>query len=98
MYLPSLGHAFLLDLNHMGLLHPSINLKDIIIDKSKIDREKAKVKVSSHQKHAQNYENLICIGVDCRVDKDTLQYKEVTEEKKVKKNLKARDQRAGHSK
>ena len=63
----------------MGLLHPSINFKDII-DKSKTDRKKARVKVTSYQKHVQNYENLIWIGVDCRIDKVILQYKEVTEE------------------
>ena len=36
-----LANAFLLDLKHMGLLHPKLNLNDIILDKSKIDREKA---------------------------------------------------------
>lgn len=36
-----LTNAFLLDLQHMGLLHLSINLINII-DKSKIDREKAR--------------------------------------------------------
>lgn len=46
------------------------------------------MKVTSHQKHVHDYEHLNCIGVDCRVDKDTLQYKEVMEgngEKKIKK-------------
>ena len=83
-----LANAFLLDLKDIGFLYPSIPLKDIILDKSKIDREKARVKVTRYQKHVHGYDNLICIGVDCRVDKDTLLYKEMTEEnsdKKIKK-------------
>ena len=51
----------------MGLLHQSIDLEDITIAESKIDKEKARLKVTSHQKHVQNYENLICIGVDNRI-------------------------------
>ena len=49
------------------------------LDKSKIDREKARIKLSSHVKHVQEHEGLVCVGVDCRVDKDTLQYKVVEE-------------------
>ena len=71
-----LANAFLLNLKDMGFLNPSIPLKDIILDKSKIDREK----VTIHQKHVQDYDNLICIGVDCRVDKNILLCKEITEE------------------
>lgn len=41
-----LANAFLLNLQDMCFLHTSINLKDIIIDKSKIAREKAWVKVT----------------------------------------------------
>ena len=81
-----LSNAFLLDLQDMGFLNPSIPLKDIL-DKSKVDREKARVKVTRHQKHVQDYNNLICIGVDCSVDKDTLLYK-ITEENGDKKILK----------
>jgi len=83
-----LANAFLLDLQDMGFLNPSIPLKDIILDKSKIDREKARVKVASHQKHVKDHDNLICIGVDCRVDKDTLIYNEIEENgvKKIKKS------------
>ena len=68
---------FVLDLQHIGLLHPSINSKDIIIDKSKIGK-KARVKVTNHQNHVQSYKNFICIGVARRVDKDALQYKQIT--------------------
>ena len=70
-----LANAFLLNLKDMGFLNPSIPL-----NKSKIDREKARVKVTIHQKHVQDYNNLIYIGVNCKVDKDTLLYKEITEE------------------
>ena len=61
-----LTRAFLLDLKDMGFLNPNIPLKDVILDKSKIDREKARVKVTSQQKPVQDNDNLICIGVDCR--------------------------------
>ena len=39
-----LSNAFLSNLKDMGFLNPSIPVKDIILDKSKIDWEKAKVK------------------------------------------------------
>lgn len=84
-----LANAFLLDLKHMGLLHPKLNLKDIILDKSKIDREKARIKLSSHVKHVHQNENLVCVGIDCRVDKDTLQYKEVVDENGEKQRIRA---------
>ena len=83
-----LDNAFFLKLHHISLFHPSINLKNIInIDKSKIDRETATVKVSNHQKHLRYCDNLICIGVYCRVDKDTFQYKNVTERYNGNKKL-----------
>ena len=49
-----------------------------------------RVKLTIHQKYVQNYDNVICIGVDCKVDKDTLLYKEITEENddKIIKNVK----------
>ena len=62
-----LANAFLLDLQDIGFLNPSIPLKDISQDKSKIDREKARVKISFHQKHVENYDTIICNGVACRV-------------------------------
>ena len=67
----------LFDLKSMGLLIPSININDIIIDKCKVDRAKIKVKTTAQQKHDQSMENLICIAVDGRMDKDTLLYKEI---------------------
>ena len=67
----------LLYLKAMGLLIPSININDIIIDKYKVDSTKTKVKTTAQQKHDQSMENLICIAVDERNDKDTLLYKEI---------------------
>ena len=43
----------------MDILHQSINSKYIIIDKGKIRREKASVKLTSHDKHFQKSKNLI---------------------------------------
>nr|XP_047128271.1 uncharacterized protein LOC124808992 [Hydra vulgaris] len=42
----SLGNAFLLDLQATGLLVPNLNLNTVFIDKSKIDRQKTRVKKS----------------------------------------------------
>ena len=64
----SLANALLLDLKAMGLLIPSINMNDIIIDKCKVDRAKTKVKTTTQQKHDQSIEILICIAVDGRMD------------------------------
>lgn len=56
-----------MDLKAMGLLIPNINIGDIIIDKCKVK--------TAQQKHDGIVENLICIGVDGRMNKDTFLYK-----------------------
>ena len=38
------------------------------------------MKTNAYEKHNENVENLLCIGVDGRTDKDTLHYKESVEE------------------
>ena len=38
------------------------------------------MKTNAYEKHHENVENLLCIGVDGRTDKDTLHYKESEEE------------------
>ena len=43
------------------------------MDKCKIDRAKSKVKTNAYENHNENVENLLCIGVDGKTDKDTLQ-------------------------
>jgi hypothetical protein len=73
----SLANAFLLDLQAVGLLWPNLNLDTVFIDKSKIDREKTRVKSISQDKHMEDINSIICIGVDGKVDKDTLFYREV---------------------
>ena len=47
----SLGNALMLDLHAMGLFKSSVNLKQILMDKSKIAREKARVKNKSDELH-----------------------------------------------
>ena len=76
----SLANAFLLDLRAMDLLIPNTDMKNIYMDKCKIDRAKSKVKTNASENHNENVENLLCIGVDGRTDKDTLHYKESVEE------------------
>lgn len=73
----SLVNAFLLDLDAMHLLKSEINVQQIIADKAKIDREKKRVRVRSDEKHKETIEKLLCIGVDGKVDKDTLLYREI---------------------
>ena len=65
----SLGNALILDLRAMGLFKSSVNLKQSFMDKSKIDREKARVKNKSDELHKDRVENLICIGIDGKVSK-----------------------------
>jgi hypothetical protein len=82
----------LIDLQVMNLLNPEIKVKDLFIDKSKIDREKARVKVKSDEIHSEGLEKLVCIGVDAKIDKDTLLYKEITDKNGVVKLKKERGQ------
>ena len=42
------------------------------------------MKTNAYEKHNENVENLLCIGVDGRTDKDTLHYKESVEENRSK--------------
>lgn len=67
-----LANAFSLEIQDMGFLYASLNLKDITTVNSKINRENARVKVTTH--HVSNREN-IYTGVECRVDEDVIQYK-----------------------
>ena len=52
----------------------------IIIDKSKINREKPRVKIISHQKHVKNWKNIIWTCFDSKFDNETLKYKVIIEE------------------
>ena len=86
----SLANAFLLDLRAKGLLKPGLDINTIIVDKSKIDREKNRVKVKTDQRHKENTEKLLCIGVDGKVDRETLLYSEVNDEEGFMKLKKER--------
>lgn len=88
----SLANALLLDLQSMDLLKPGLDVKDILTDKSKIDREKGRIKFKSHEKYSEGLEKLICIGVDGKVDKETLVYREVKDENGEIKLKKGREQ------
>ncbi|KAK6178315.1 hypothetical protein SNE40_013114 [Patella caerulea] len=76
----SLANAFLMDLKAANLLVPDLNVEQIIVDKSKLDREKARVKLKSETKYQEGMEKLICVGIDGKVDRDTLMYTEVQDE------------------
>ena len=73
-------HALLLDLQAMDLLWRSVDVKDVVLDKSKIDREKSRMKLKSDEKHKEDQEKLVCIGVDGKIDTDTLMYREVMDD------------------
>ena len=76
----SLTNSLLLDLQGMDLLRPSVDVKDPVLDKSKIGREKSRMKVKSDEKHNKDQEMLVCIGVDGKIDKNSLRYTEVMDE------------------
>ena len=76
----SLANALLLDLQAMDMLRPGVDVKGVALDKSKIDREKSRMKVKSDEKHKEDQEKLVCIGVNGKIDKDTLMYREVMDE------------------
>ncbi len=67
----------------MGFFKLSINIKNIIFDKCKIDRAKARLKLNAHQRNGRKIENLVCIG--------GISYKEIVKANKKKKQKKQRD-------
>ena len=75
----ALGNALLTDLDKMDLLKlpTGTNLKDILFDKSKIDRSKQKVEVISAESEDNKKSHLMCLGVDGRSDKHTKSYDEI---------------------
>lgn len=75
----NLANALFKDLEAAGYLTPK-DVEDIILDKSKVDRAKEKTKDQIHQIHERKMENLLCIGVDGKHDKETLFYQEIVNE------------------
>ena len=71
----ALGNALLHDIRH--LLKPDVDLRHIIMDKAKLDRAKAKIKVIGDKLQAAEKSNCICLGVDSKIDENTLTYEEV---------------------
>ena len=61
----SLAHALLLDLRAIGLFIPNIDIKNIYMDKCKIE-QRLKWKQMPMKSMMKNVENLLCIGVDGR--------------------------------
>ena len=53
---------------------------------------KARMKSNSHQRHGKEMENLVCIGIDGRNNKDTLLYKKIIKANGEKTLKKLRDQ------
>jgi hypothetical protein len=64
----------------MNLLHSNVDVKQIRVDKSKLDREKKRMRVKSNEMIGEGIEKLLCIGVDGKIDKGTLAFKEIVEE------------------
>ena len=72
----ALGNALLHDIKH--LLRPEVDVNLITMDKSKLDRAKAKVKVICEGLVSEEKTKLTCVGVDGKVDACTLTYSEAT--------------------
>ena len=68
----ALGNALLFGIKHLLQLHVDIN--EILIDKSKIDRAKSKVKVITEVRQLKGKTQAICVGVDSKIDEKTLDY------------------------
>ena len=66
------GSALLFDIKH--LFQPHVDINEILIDKSKIDRAKSKLKVIS-EVQLEGKTMAICVGVDSKIDEKTLDYK-----------------------
>ena len=62
----------LFDIKH--LFQPHVDINEILIDKSKIDRAKSEVKVISEVRQLEGKTQAICVGVDSKIDEKTLDY------------------------
>ena len=71
----ALGNALLHDIRH--LLKPELDLHHIVIDKAKLDHAQAKIKVICDKLQAAKKSNCICLGVDSKIDENTLIFEEV---------------------
>jgi hypothetical protein len=71
----ALANALLHDIKH--LLKPETDINFLMIDKCKLDREKAQVKVLCEDAKLCENGQFTCIGVDGKVDNKTLTHKEM---------------------
>ncbi|XP_065649748.1 uncharacterized protein LOC136078265 [Hydra vulgaris] len=65
----ALANALLYDIKY--LLKNDVNIKDILIDKCKLDRAKSKVKIVSEDVDSEQKKQLICLGVDSKLNQIT---------------------------
>ena len=63
----------LFDIKH--LFQPHVDINEILKDKSKIDRAKPKVKAISEVRQLEGKTQAISVGVDCKIDEKTSDYK-----------------------
>ena len=66
----ALANALLHDIKHL-ILRNDVDINHIFIDKCKLDKAKAQVKIVSESKDLDQKINLICLGVDGKLDQIT---------------------------
>jgi len=74
----ALGNALLHDIK--DLFQPNVDINDILINKSKVNRAKAKVKIISEVHQLEGKYQAICVGVDTKIDDKTFDYKATEDE------------------
>ena len=65
----ALANSLVNDFHNAGLL---INTENLIFDERKIDREKKRVQKFANAQYFQENQNVICIWVDGKIDKQSL--------------------------
>ena len=68
----ALANALFYDIKH--LLGNDVKIEEILLDKCKLDRANANVRVVCDEKVKEEKRNLVCIGVDGKVDSNTRTY------------------------
>ena len=61
----ALGNALIHDIIHFS--KPKVDLRHIVIDKAKLDRAKAKIKLIGDKLQATEKSNCICLSVDSKI-------------------------------
>ena len=68
----ALANALFYDIKH--LLCNDVKIEETLLDKCKLDRAKANIRVVCDEKHKEEKRNLVCIRVDEKVDSNTQTY------------------------